>query len=217
IGDETGIAKLVLWDEDVGLVEKSLIKEGDTIKVEKGYVKVRWTDGGRFDEPEVNVGRYGKIILNPKEEIKEVQLTTPEIPRKYIKDLEDGEIAEIRGALVDIYDNIKIFDREDKKGIVINAVIDDGTANIRAAFYDRMAETLMNIPIQNVLEGDISDDVSQRIIEILGGEVVVRARVKYSNFSGQNELVVQDIDLTPDPKKEAKTLIEEANALEQEV
>lgn len=217
IGDETGVARLVLWDEDVGLVEKSMIKEGDTIKIEKGYVKVRWTDGGRFDEPEVNVGRYGKIILNPKEEIKEVQLTTPEIPRKYIKDLEDGEIAEIRGALVDIYDNIKIFDREDKKGIVINAVIDDGTANIRAAFYDRMAETLMNIPIQNVLEGDISDDVSQRIIEILGGEVVVRARVKYSNFSGQNELVVQDIDLTPDPKKEAKTLIEEANALEQEV
>ncbi len=217
IGDETGVARLVLWDEDVGLVEKSMIKEGDTIKVEKGYVKVRWADGGRFDEPEVNVGRYGKILLNPKEEIKEVQLTTPEIPRKYIKDLEDGEIAEIRGALVDIYDNIKIFDREDKKGIVINAVIDDGTANIRAAFYDRMAETLMNIPIQNVLEGDISDDVSQRIIEILGGEVVVRARVKYSNFSGQNELVVQDIDLTPDPKKEAKTLIEEANALEQEV
>ena len=131
--------------------------------------------------------------------------------------MEDGEIAEIRGALVDIYDNIKIFDREDKKGIVINAVIDDGTANIRAAFYDRMAETLMDIPVQRVLEGDISDDVSRRVIEILGREVVTRARVKYSTFSGQNELVVQDIDLTPDPKKEAKTLIEEANALEQEV
>ena len=96
-------------------------------------------------------------------------------------------------------------------------MIDDGTANIRAAFYDRMAETLMDIPVQRVLEGDISDDVSRRVIEILGREVVTRARVKYSTFSGQNELVVQDIDLTPDPKKEAKTLIEEANALEQEV
>lgn len=216
IGDETGRARLVLWDEDAGLIEKAMIKEGDTIKVKKGYVKVRWTDGGRFDEPEVNVGKYGKIILNPEEEIKEVPLMAPEITRKYIKDLQDGEVAEIRGALVDIYDNVKIFDRADRKGIVVNAVIDDGTENMRAAFYDKMAEALMNIPIQKVLEGDISDDVSRRIPEILGREVVAQVRVKYSDFSGQNELVVQDINLTPDPKIEAKNLIEEANALEQE-
>ncbi|MEE9565149.1 MAG: DUF2240 family protein [Candidatus Hydrothermarchaeaceae archaeon] len=215
IADETGGARLVLWDEDVELVEKSMIKEGDTIKVKKGYVKVRWADGGRFDESEVNVGKYGEILLNPEEEVKEAPATAPEITRKYIKDLQDGETAEIRGALVDIYDNIRIFDRENRKGIVINAVIDDGTANMRAAFYDKMAETLMNIPIQKVLEGGISEEISRRITEILGGEVVARVRVRYSNFSGQNELVVQDIDLTPDPKEEAKNLIEEANALEQ--
>ncbi len=216
IGDETGRAGLVLWDEDVGLIEKAMIKEGDTIKIKKGYVKVRWTDGGRFDEPEVNVGKYGKVILNPEEEIKEVSLMAPEITRKYIKDLQDGEVAEIRGALVDIYDNVKIFDRADRKGIVVNAVIDDGTENMRAAFYDKMAEVLLNMPVQKVLEGDISDDVSRRIPEILGREVVAQVRVKYSDFSGQNELVVQDIDLTPDPKTEAKNLIEEANAVEQE-
>lgn len=211
IGDETGISRLVLWDEDVGLVEKSMIKEGDTIKVKKGYVKFR------FDDPEVNVGRYGKIILNPEEEIKEVPALTPEITRKHIKDLQDGEVAEIRGALVVIYDNVKIFDRGDKKGMVINAVFDDGTANLRAAFYDKMAETLMNIPIQKAIEEDISDDVSRRIGEISGREVVAQVRVKYSDFSGQNELVVQDIDLRPDPKREAKNLIEEATAMEQEV
>ncbi len=216
IGDETGRARLVLWDEDVGLIEKAMIKEGDTIKVKKGYVKVRWTDGGRFDEPEVNVGKYGKIILNPEEVIKEMPLMAPEITRKYMKDLQDGEVAEIRGALVDIYDNVKIFDRADRKGIVVNAVIDDGTENMRAAFYDKMAEVLLNMPVQKVLEGGISDDISRRIPEILGREVVAQVRVKYSDFSGQNELVVQDIDLMPDPKTEAKNLIEEANALEQE-
>ncbi|MEE8402306.1 MAG: OB-fold nucleic acid binding domain-containing protein, partial [Candidatus Hydrothermarchaeaceae archaeon] len=216
IGDETGRARLVLWDEDVGLIEKAMIKEGDTIKVKKGYVKVRWTDGGRFDEPEVNVGKYGKIILNPEEVIKEMPLMAPEITRKYMKDLQDGEVAEIRGALVDIYDNVKIFDRADRKGIVVNAVIDDGTENMRAAFYDKMAEVLLNMPVQKVLEGGISDDISRRIPEILGREVVAQVRVKYSDFSGQNELVVQDIDLMPDPKTEAKNLIEEANAVEQE-
>jgi replication factor A1 len=215
IGDETGRAKLVLWDKDVELVEKSLINEGDTIKVKNGYVKVRWADEGRFDEAELNVGRYGEIILNPEEKIGELKEKTSKNTRKYIKDLQDGDIAEIRGALVDIYDNIRIFDRADRKGIVVNAVIDDGTANMRAAFYDKMAETLMDMPVQKVLEGGISEDISKRIVEILGREVVAQARVRYSDFSGQNELVVQDINLTPDPKKEAKNLIEEANALEQ--
>ena len=215
IGDETGSTKLVLWDKDTELVEKSLLKEGDTIKVQKGYVKINWTDEGRFDVAELNVGRYGEIILNPDEEVGELKTEASKAIRKYIRDLEEGDVAEIRGALVDIYDNIRIFDRADRKGIVVNAIIDDGTANMRAAFYDKMAETLMNMPVQKVLEGGISEDISKRIIEILGREVVALVRVKYSDFSGQNELVVQDIDLTPDPKKEARNLIEEANALEQ--
>jgi replication factor A1 len=215
IGDETGTAKLVLWDSNVELVEKSLIKEGGTIKVEKGYVKVKWADDGRVNESELNVGRYGELILNPDETVGELKTDPPAAIRNYIKDLQDGDMAEIRGALVDIYDNIRIFERADRRGIVVNAVIDDGTANMRAAFYDKMAEKLMNIPLQKVLEGGISEDISKRIIEILGREVTAQVRVRYSDFSGQNELVVQDIDLTPDPKKETKKLIEEANALEQ--
>jgi replication factor A1 len=211
IGDESGTAKLVLWDKDVELVEKSLIKEGSTIKVEKGYVKVKWADDGRLADSELNVGRYGDIILNPDEEIGELKTKSQSAKRKYIKDLEEGDVADIRGALVDIYDNIRIFDRTDTKGIVVNAIIDDGTANIRAAFYDKMAEKLMDIPVSRVLEGGISDDISKRIIEILGREVTAIVRVKYSDFSGQNELVVQDINLTPEAKKEAETLIEEVN------
>lgn len=212
IGDETGSAKLVLWDKDAELVERSLIKEGDIIKVQKGYVKLKGADGERFNELELNVGRYGEIILNPEEKLGELKLDESKADRKYIKDLQEGDIVSIRGALVDIYDNIRIFDRKDQKGMVVNAVIDDGTANIRAAFYDKMAEVLMDMSLQRVLDGGISEDISKRIIEVLGKEIVVHARVKYSDFSGQNELVIQDINLNPDPKLEAENLIEEANA-----
>jgi len=215
IGDETGSAKLVLWDNDVELVEKALINEGDTIEVKKGYVKANYADDGRFDEAELNVGRYGEILLNPEEKIGELKEKTSKNNRIFIKDIQDGDIVEIRGALVDIYDNIRIFDRQDRKGIVINAVIDDGTANTRAAFYDKMAEKLMDIPLQKVLEGGIQEGISKRIVEILGREVVTQARVKYSDFSGQNELVILDINLIPDPKEEVKNLIDEANTTEQ--
>ncbi|MDI6654385.1 MAG: DUF2240 family protein [Candidatus Hydrothermarchaeota archaeon] len=203
--DETGRARLVLWGEDVGFVEKGQIKEGDIIKVRKGYVKVR------FEEPEINVGKYGKVILNPGEgEIKEIPELRAEIPRKDLKDLKDGEKAEIRGALVEVYDNITTFDRKNGKGVVVNAVIDDGTASMRAAFYDKMAEVLMNIPMDRMLEGNAGELISQRRMEILGREVVATVSVKHSDFSGKNELVVQDIELNPDPKEEARSLLKDA-------
>lgn len=66
VADETGKARVVLWDEDVNIAER--IREGDTIKVKKGYVKFR------FGEPEINVGRYGKIILNPKETVTSIKI-----------------------------------------------------------------------------------------------------------------------------------------------
>jgi|Deesub1362A_J573_1020465.scaffolds.fasta_scaffold00051_124 replication factor A1 len=205
VGDETGRGKLVLWDEDVALVEEGRIKEGDTIKVKRGYVKMR------FQEPEINVGRYGKIVLNPEEEIGEVPEESPaEITRKNMSDLSVGEKAEIRGALVEVYENLKIFDRDDGKGMVINAVIDDGTAAMRAAFYDRMAEILLNMPLKKALESDITEEISQRRKQLLGKEVIAIVRVIHNEFSGRAELVVEDINLNPDPKVEAEILLKEA-------
>ncbi|MEE8401698.1 MAG: OB-fold nucleic acid binding domain-containing protein [Candidatus Hydrothermarchaeaceae archaeon] len=209
IFDETGSANLVLWDDAVKFIENALIKEGDTIKVKKGYVRLKWKDDGRISEPELNVGKYGNVVINPEENLDSISYEGHKNIRRYIKDLHDGDFAEVRGALVDIYDNVKIFDRKGKKGMVVNAVIDDGTANMRAAFYDKMAEILMDVSINDVIENEDSDGASQRITEILGREIVAKVRVRHSNFSGQDELIVQDINLRPDPKIEAKNLIEE--------
>ncbi len=199
VADETGKARVVLWDEDVNIAER--IREGDTIKVKKGYVKFR------FGEPEINVGRYGKIILNPRETITSIKIDE-KTKRKEIKDIKIGEKVEIRGAIVEIYDNLRIFDKDDGKGVVINAVIDDGTAHIRSAFYDKVAEVLLNIPLEKILNMDVKEEIEKRKSEILGKEVIVTAIVRYNNFSNEKELVVQDINLNPDPKEEIKLLLD---------
>ena len=211
VGDETGVGRLALWNEDVGLVGNGQIKEDDIIKVKKGYVKVK------YEEPEINVGKYGKVIVNPpEEEVGQI----PEIPRaarverKGMLELKDGEKAEIRGALVEIYDNLTLFDREDRKGMVINAVIDDGTANMRAAFYDKMAEALLNITLAEACEGEVTDKILERRGELLGREVIATVRVKHSDFTGRNELVVQDLNLNPDPKQEGEGLLMETKSIE---
>jgi replication factor A1 len=209
VGDETGTCRLVLWDDDVGLVEGGQIREGATIKVRKGYVKER------FGELEVNVGRYGKIVLNPPEgEIEEVREdSSSSLKRKEIRELRIGERAEIRGALVEVYDKVTLFERKEGKGIVVNGVIDDGTGNLRAAFYDRTAEVLLNLPLQKILEEGVSEDVlAARREELLGREIVAVVGVRRSDFSGKNELVVHDLDLHPDPKAIAKALLKATKA-----
>lgn len=213
VGDETGGARLVLWGEDVGMVEKGQVKEGDVVKVKKGYVKMR------YDEPEINVGKYGKLIVNPPdEEVGQIpeRLGEAKAGRMEISELKEGERAEIRGALVEVYDNLTLFDRDEGKGMVVNAVIDDGTGNMRAAFYDKMAEALLNITLAEACGGEVGEKIQERKREILGREIIATVRVKHSDFTGRNELVVQDLNLSPDARKEGESLLREAKSIKKE-
>jgi replication factor A1 len=212
VGDETGRARLVLWDEDVAMVEKGQIKEGEVIKAKNAYVKVR------YDEPEIHIGRHGKVTLKPEAEVGEVPGWQGEIMRKRMEELKSGDRAEIRGALVEVYDSIRIFDKKDgSQGMVINGVIDDGTACMRAAFYDKMAEVLTGLTLQQVTDGDISSELEERRKALLGREVIATVSTRHSDFSGMDELVVQDLNMNPDPREEVKMMMKEAKALVKEV
>jgi len=58
------------------------------------------------------------------------------------------------------------------------------------------------------LNMDVKEEIEKRKSEILGKEVIVTAIVRYNNFSNEKELVVQDINLNPDPKEEIKLLLD---------
>jgi replication factor A1 len=212
VGDETGTARLVLWDEDVALVEKGQIREGEVIKANNAYVKFR------YDEPEIHIGRHGKVTLKPEASIGDIPGWYGEVTRKRMEELRTGDRAEIRGALVEVYDNLRIFDKKDgSMGMVINCLIDDGTACMRAAFYDKMAEVLTGLTLQQVTDGDITSELEERRKFLLGREIVATVSTRHSDFSGRDELVVQELDLSPDPRQEARMMMEEAKGLVKEV
>ncbi len=209
IADKTGRTRLVLWGEDVELVEAGKIKKGTTIRVNKGYVKAR------YGEPELNIGKYGELILDPDGEV-DVDIPDLLIQKTLLGELENGDKAEIRGALMELY-SPTVFDRKSGKGMVVNALIDDGTACMRAAFYDKLAERLLNIPLKELdAEGDVDiSRLDERRKEILGKEITATVNVKHSDFSDKNELVVLDLDFNPDPREVVKELLKEAKAREE--
>lgn len=207
VADDTGRARLVLWGEDVSLVEDGKIAPSDVLKVVKGYVKVR------MDEPEIHVGKYGKVVLNPEGAEALATLPVEEVTRKKIGELKAGERVEVRGAIVDVAEEVKVFDRKSGKGVVFNAIIDDGTANMRATFYDKLVEMLLNVPLERMIEGEAEDEINNRKEELLGREIVVVARVRTNDFTGREELVVEDLNLNPDPKNEVEKLLKEAKSI----
>ncbi len=207
VADKTGRARLVLWGDDVSLVEEGKIAEGDVLKVVKGYVKFR------MGEPEIHVGRFGKVVLNPEGAEALAEIPVEEIVRKDMKELKTGERAEIRGAIVDVAEEVKVFDRKNGSGVVFNVVLDDGTANMRAAFYDKLAETLLNVPLEKIIAGEAEEEIERRREELLGREIVVVAAVRTNDFTGREELVVEDVNLNPDPKQEVQRLLKEAKSM----
>jgi len=54
VQDDTGTIKLTLWNEQIDQVN-----QGDTIKVENGYITAF------KGEIQLNVGKYGKMTINP--------------------------------------------------------------------------------------------------------------------------------------------------------
>lgn len=57
VSDDSGRCRLVLWDDDVGLVEQGRVREGATLRLLDCYVK-----GGRFGT-EVSRGKFGSVLV----------------------------------------------------------------------------------------------------------------------------------------------------------
>ncbi|GCC11055.1 replication factor A [archaeon] len=161
---------------------------------------------------DVNLGRYSTVNINPSgiNLDNAIESSYSAATKKSLVEANDSEVIIVRGALVDISEEPRIFDRDSEKGVVINAIIDDGTANMRAAFYDTLAETLLDIPTQLLVNGDYHEKLGERRKKLLGKEVVVIAKVKTSDFTGKLELVARDLNLNPDPREEVKILLEKA-------
>ena len=211
VADDTKSARAVLWDDDAGLVEAGELKEGDIILIKKGYVRER------LDDIEIHVGRYGKVVLNPPDVVLEnvvaVASETARAKRTMIADLKPESKAEVRGALIRIYDNPTIYEKEGEKRFVVNGVIDDGTGRLHTVYFNKMGEILLNTTINTLIEGDAYQLVHDRLREIGGSEITAAGTVRENETSGRLELIVFDLDLAPDPRAEIESLLKEAGTL----
>jgi len=224
VGDETGVIRLVLWNDQVDKVKN--LKENDIVKISNAYVR---ENNGR---KELHLGEKGVFEINPPgEKVGDIKQSSPtSFARKEISSLlENDSGIEIFGTIVQIFD-IKFFEvcpscgkrakleeggnRCVEHGIVtpdysylLNFVIDDGSGNIRAVCFRDVVQKLINLNHNDIIQfrenNEKFDDVKH---ELLGKIVILDGRVSKNAMFDRIEFVCQNVNSKPDPEEEIKKL-----------
>ena len=132
ISDNTGKCRLVLWDEDVELVENGVIGVGSIVKVINGYTKT-----GRNGFLEVNVGRWGSIEVDPED--------APEI---IIKESMKEESNDIKGEIIEIKPTKAFFRDNGEFGFVTNIRVRNAAGKeIKLTLWDEKVREIQNFKV----------------------------------------------------------------------
>lgn len=231
LADKTGKTALTLWDHEVRLTEQ--IKRGDILKIVDGITR----EGKRGVQ--IQLGR-GKVILNPEDDprIKEIPplsvLAARPTERKYIADLEEGDkFCEIRATIAKLY-TVRFYEacpecykrvifknnvfycpncnkKVDRKRVMIfEAGLDDCTGFVRASFFDRKAEEILQkstseayYKVKDYLSKGYDPRSAQRQYmnehhtDLLGQEVLVSGDVTYNEYTGLtlNVREIKELDI----------------------
>ena len=237
IGDQTGTTRASLWQEHAEEVRR--MKAGDVVRLVNCYSTV-----GLFGQPEIHLGKQGELEINPSvtEELPPADVLALAVSAPESVDIaslqKEGTRAQLRGTIVQVFHRRPLFDVCPSCGrslgsvdtslmceecgkvvrpehrVVLSFVIDDGTGNIRAVLFGRVAEKLLGMSAQQVFE---QFKQARDLVELYdkfgltGREVVLAGTTRYDKYFGQLELRANDVQL-PDPKKEARVLLEKIKA-----
>ncbi len=231
IADETGSIRIVLWGSQTDVVKD--VKEDDIVKVISGYVR---ENNNRL---EVHLNEKSKLIVNPEgESIGEVKQYVS--TRKKINELEENDNdVELLGTIVQAFEmrffevcpecNKRIRQREEgffcgehnivkpSYSYVLNTVLDDGTETIRAIFFRRQAENLLEMSQEQILEyKDAPEKFEDVKNNLLGNMVKVVGRVNKNELFGRLEFITRLV-FKADPKEEIERLEKEKETEETKV
>jgi len=204
IFDETGKIKVVLWNDRTQVLNQ--IKVGDVVKISKLYSKKN------NERTEVIFTEESELILNPEGiDIK------PKLNISNISEIEDGDNVKLFATIVDVYSPV-FFERCSECGkrlkegpceehntreqsLVINAVIDDGTATARLVLWKVQAEMLfklINMSEEELMSFKDNKDQASSFSgvknKLLGLQLKIRGYCKNNQVYNRKELIASYLE-----------------------
>ena len=222
IADETGLIRIVLWNDMVTMLEK--LKEGDIIRLKSGYVREN------NNRKEVHLNDRSTLEINPEGEKIDNVKAEPVSTRKKISELNgDEQDVELLGTIVQVYDprffeicptcGKRVQQKEDgfycnehnkvepSMSYVTNIFLDDGSDNIRVVFWRNQTQRLFNKTNEEILA--MKDNLEEAKNELLGNILKLVGRANKNEVFNRVEFVPNLVYLNPDPEEELKRLEKE--------
>ena len=144
--DNTGDIRVVLWDEQTKIFEDPNFEINELVKILNGSAKK-----GKYGGTEINIGRYGKVILSPDDidykKYPKIKLTTTEIS---VIDLSLKSVS-IEGKVIQ-KSSIREFTRKDGTlGNVGSLTMLDSTGSVRVTFWNEDTKKLNEIKTDDMM------------------------------------------------------------------
>jgi len=239
LGDETGIIRLSIWNEEIERFQEFGIGEGDTVKLNKILSKE-----DNLGNAELRLGKKGKI-----EKIKDLGIVLPAsaksptfstaVQEKTIDILKAGDRAKIKGKIIQLFKrkpyyevcskcegkvekmNDKLLckscgETDSKFALLVSGIVDDGYGNIRTIMFRENAEKVLGKTgdyVKKMVEKGEDPITIYENSEALGKTVTLTGSVKENNFTGNIEFIANEIE-EMDSKAQAEEIISKIEEIE---
>ncbi|NHI91548.1 MAG: DUF2240 family protein [Candidatus Lokiarchaeota archaeon] len=219
VGDETGVVNFSVWNDNIELLKKGETYNLVNGYVNMFQNKLSLNQG-KSGVLEISQEKITKINMGNNISEKKFEVSNKK-SRMKIHELRPDDIVEIRASILDIplkkpfYEacpkcNKKV--RRDKleficpkcnevvipvERIFYSVLLDDGTGNLRANVGGDVGEKLLDMTLEemkSLLEEELVDEapIKSKLGYLLGKEYIFTGKVKYSDFSKNNELQLRD-------------------------
>ncbi|MDP1728707.1 MAG: hypothetical protein Q8L27_00705 [archaeon] len=196
LADDTSNMRVVLWDiNHISLIEKGVIKEGDSIEISNGDIRNNELHLGGFGDIKLSQEVFTNVQSKPvvqKKEIGAIQMNDNVSSRAFIvqifgptfykvcsecnKRVNELNVCEVHGTVTP------------KKNAILTLILDDGSGNMRAVLF---TEQLKKIASEAELEN--AETFMPKRNELMGSEIIVEGYIRKNKLSENLEIFVQDL------------------------
>ncbi len=213
IGDETGKARISLWNEQTEVLDR--LEPGMVIEVINGHSKSKFND-----MVDIRIGKFGNIRILEKDkydiEVKDVSIR--EYKDKDIYEFEVGDFVKVKGYIDKMFEKAVIYEVcpvcnkrvednkceehgvvEPKYNMIVSGILDDGLNTITFNAFGDNVEKLTGMKIDE-MKKMIDNEGVKKVYDswnLEGRLFVIKGVVRYSDFMNRKELNVISV-LKPD-------------------
>jgi replication factor A1 len=192
LADETSNIKVVLWDTNhISLIETMELKEDTVIEITNASMRDNEMHLGSFSGLKISdeiIDSVKTEKISHEKTISEFKLGDSPVVRAFIVQSFEPRFFEVnRETGKKITEEEKSAGVESEKRALINIVLDDGTATIRAVLFH---ETLKEIGLKEL--DDLEKTIYQRE-DLLGKEFIFSGNVRRNNFFNNEEFIVDGV------------------------